>query len=188
MMPVVRIILLMLFLLIGAYATHVADKQVKDISISKKRMNQLKSSLDENDYAFMQMSLNPGNYESAHEHGSTSGSLIVNGGRIIGAGWDGLNSSSVPTDHAALKAVKEASIHLGTPSLKGSVFYSGTQPCPMCLSLLYLTEIDKIIYFSDSDTTNLTPVELMNQRVYGSLIKTPSERTIPEIVLRHGDL
>lgn len=188
MKPFVRIIVLMLFLFIGAYATHVADKQANELTASKKRMNQLKRGLDESDHTFMQMLLTPGNSGSGHKLTAISGSLIVRGGKVIGEAWYNLASASDPTEHHALKAVTKARIHFGTSSLKGSVFYSSTQPCPMCLSLLYLAEIDKIIYFMDSDTTNLTADELMNQWVYKSLVKAPSERTIPEIILGHGDL
>lgn len=178
----------MLLLFIGAYATHVADKQVNELRVTKKRMNQLKRSLSENDYFLMKMTLAHNNSGSKHDHTPNSGSLIVKGGQVIGADWDGLNSSLDPTTHTVQRAVKEAINHLGTPSLKGCVIYSGTQPCPMCLSLLYLMEIDKIIYFMGSNTVNLTDSELLNQRVYRSLIKTTSERTIPEIILRQEDL
>lgn len=188
MMSEIRIFILMPLLFIGAYATYVADRQVKEFSVSRNEIPHVKNALDENDYTFMEMALTPDNSGSEHEHVITSGSLIVKGEQIIGAGWDELNSSNDPTDHATLKAVKEATIHLGTTSLKGSVIYAGIQPCPMCLSLLYLTKIDKIIYFEGSDTANLTDNELLNRQVYRALIKNPSERVIPEIVLHQKDL
>jgi hypothetical protein len=51
----------------------------------------------------------------------------------------------------------------------------------MCLSLLYLTNVDKVVYFMPSDTASSTAVQSLNQRVYNELIRHPSERTIPEV-------
>ena len=186
-MPAIRFIILMLLLFYGAYATYVAEKEVKGYRSAKVRMDQLKKDLSEKDYAFMQMALNAGKLGRAHDHTNTSGSLIVKNDKVIGSGWDQSNGLTDPTAHSVLQSVKEACNHLGTTSLEGCVIYSSTQPCPMCLSLLYLTKVSKIIYIG-SDTKDVTDDQLLNRQVYGSLLKDPTVRTIPEVVLCPTDL
>ncbi len=182
MMLPIRLVILLLLLFAGGYATHVAGKRVKEYKVTEKRMTQLKKDLTENDYAFMRIVLD-------HDHTVTSGSLIVRAGKIIGTGWVGISSALDSSSHAVLNAVNEATNNLNTLSLKGSILYSSTQPCPMCLSLLHLMEVDKIVYFEDSERTSLAGSELQNQWVYGSLLKNAALKwTIPTIVLRPNDL
>lgn len=186
-MPIIRIVILMLLLFFGAYATHVAEKEVKRDRSAKVRMDQLKKDLSERDYAFMQMALNVCKLARANDHTNTSGSLIIKNGKVIGSGWDQSNSLTDPTAHSVMQSVKEACNNLGATSLEGCVIYSSTQPCPMCLSLLYLTNVSKIIYMG-SDTKDVTDDQLLNRQVYGSLLKDPTVRTIPEVVLFPADL
>ena len=149
------------------------------------RSKQLKKDLTEKDYAFMNMVLNDD--DAALEKGevSSSGSVIVKNGKIVGRGKGLLVD---PISHAEVQAVRDAQSHLGTTSLDGCVLYSSTQPCPMCLSLLYLTNVDKIVYFMPSDAASGTAVQSLNRRVYSALIRHPYERTIPEVRLVREDL
>ena len=58
---------------------------------------------------------------------SSSGSVIVKNGKIIGRGKGPLGD---PIAHAEVQAVRDAHSHLGTTSLNGCVLYSSAQPCP----------------------------------------------------------
>ena len=181
----IQFIILLLFLFYGSYATLVVKTDFEPQRMSQMRSKQLKKDLTEKDYAFMNMVLNED--DAALEKGelSSSGSVIVKNGKIVGRGKGPLVD---PISHAEVQAVRDAHSHLGTTSLDGCVLYSSTQPCPMCLSLLYLTNVDKIVYFMPSDAASGTAVQSLNQRVYSALIRHPSERTIPEVRLFPEDL
>ena len=187
-MAVIRLIILMLLLFYGAYVTHVAQKEVRVNRLNKMKTEQLKRELTEGDFGFMKMVLNEGKPGRAHDHFNSSNCIIVKNGKIIGTAWDQSTSPTDPTAHAEMEAVKEACNYLGNTSLDGCVVYSMTQPCPMCLSLFYLTKVEKIIYFKDSDIAGRNDDQLLNQQVYKSLIKDRSERIIPEVVLLADDL
>ena len=176
----IKFIILLLFLFYGSYATLVVKTDNKSQSASQMSMKQLKNDLTEKDLAFMNMILNEDDADLKNGKSSSSSSVIVKNGKIIGKGKGSLGD---PLSHAELQAVSDAHSHLGTKSMKGCVFYSSAQPCPMCLSLLYLTNVDKIVYYMPSDTASSTAVRSLNQRVYNELIRHPSERTIPEVRL-----
>ena len=180
----IQFIILLLFLFYGSYATLVVKKDLEPQRISQ-RSKQLKKDLTEKDYAFMNMVLNDDDAALEKEELSSSGSVIVKNGKIVGRGKGLLVD---PMSHAEVQAVRDAHDHLGTTSLDGCVLYSSTQPCPMCLSLLYLTNVDKIVYFMPSDAASGTAVQSLNRRVYSALIRHPSERTIPEVRLFREDL
>lgn len=188
MMPVIRIIILMALLFFSAYAAHVAQKEVSVYRLNEMKMEQLKRELTEEDFAFMKMVLNEGKPGGAHDHINSPGCIIVKNGKITGTGWNQSTSPGDPTAHAEVEAVKETFNALGNTSLEGCVVYTSAQPCPMCLSLFDLTKIDKIIYFKASDTAGQKDVQILNQHAYRSLIRDPSERIIPEVVLLPDDL
>lgn len=180
----IKFIILLILLFYGSYATQVAKRDLEPHKLTQIRMKQLKKDLTERDYAFMNLILKDKSY---HGNGqiSSSESVIVKDGKIIARGSGLLEDL---TAHAEMQAVTDARRHLGTPLLDGCVLYSSTQPCPMCLSLLYLMKVDKIIYFMASDPGDLPPGHLMNQEVYRALILDPSDRLIPEVVLFPEDL
>ena len=143
----IKFIILLLFLFYGSYATLVVKSDYKSQSASQVRAKQLKNDLTEKDFAFMNMILNEDD-DLKKGHTSSSASVIVKNGKIIGKGNGPLGD---PISHAEVQAVSDAHSRLGTTSLNGCVLYSSAQPCPMCLSLLYLTNVDKIVYFMSSD-------------------------------------
>ena len=77
-------------------------------------------------------------------------------------------------------AVREACINIDMTSLKGCTLYSTAELCPMCVSLLYVADIDKIIYCIPSED-GPSAEALMSKKIYGALRENIGERPIPEI-------
>lgn len=187
MTPVVKIMILLCLLLLGAYAKHVAERQVAAHREKTKEEVFYKRGLAEKDFAFVSMVMQGDSGERLHNRTLASGSLVVKEGEILGAGVNTRYISTDPATHAAVIAVKAAMKHLDGSSLKGCILYAGIKPCPLCLSLLYMNEVDEIIYYSDTDSTNISMEELINKKVYSALIKVPSQRTISERVVTRSD-
>ena len=99
----IQFIILLLFLFYGSYATLVVKTDFEPQRISQIRAKQLKKDLTEKDYAFMNMVLNED--DAALEKGelSSSGSVIVKNGKIIGRGKGPLVD---PISHAEVQAVR----------------------------------------------------------------------------------
>jgi len=186
-MAVFKIFVSIFVLFFGAYALHAARKEVKVFKSNQVKMTKLKRELTDEDYAFMQMAINDGKSGRDYDQSNFFGSIIVKNGKIVGTGSNQSHSPTDPTAHAEMEAVKNACNYLGTSSLEGCVVYTSSRPCPMCLSLCYLTKVDKIVYLMSSDAIGRTDVQLLNQRVYRSLIKNPGERPIPEVGLPRED-
>ena len=83
---------------------------------------------------------------SANTIGGPFGSVIVKDNKIIAEGSNKVTSSSDPTAHGEIVAIREACKNLNTFDLSGCEIYTSCEPCPMCLSAIYWSRLDKIYY------------------------------------------
>ena len=89
------------------------------------------------------------NLAAAHSAGGQNGpfgAVVVLEGEVVGEGWNQVVSSSDPTAHAEVVAIRKACGFLGTHDLSGAVLYSSCEPCPMCLSAIYWARLGTVIY------------------------------------------
>jgi len=83
---------------------------------------------------------------SANTIGGPFGSVIVKDNKIIAEGSNKVTSSNDPTAHGEIVAIREACKKLNTFDLSGCEIYTSCEPCPMCLSAIYWSRLDKIYY------------------------------------------
>ena len=83
---------------------------------------------------------------SANTVGGPFGSVIVKDDKIIAEGSNKVTYSNDPTAHGEIVAIREACKNLNTFDLSGCEIYTSCEPCPMCLSAIYWSRLDKIYY------------------------------------------
>ena len=101
--------------------------------------------------------------ESAKSKGGPFGSVIVKNNEIIAEGSNKVTSSNDPTAHGEVVAIREACKKLKTFDLSGCEIYTSCEPCPMCLSAIYWSRLDKIYYANtreDAKTVSYTHLTL----------------------------
>ena len=69
--------------------------------------------------------------------GGPFGCVIVKDGEIIGEGNNRVTSTSDPTAHAEIIAIRDTCARLGSFQLDGCTIYTSCEPCPMCLGAIY---------------------------------------------------
>lgn len=79
--------------------------------------------------------------ENVRAGGRPFGAVVVMDGKVVATGVNTILASGDPTAHAELDAIRAASRKLGAPRLDGATIYASGQPCPMCLSAMYLTGV-----------------------------------------------
>ena len=79
-------------------------------------------------------------------HGGPFGAVVVRGDKIVGRGWNQVTSTNDPTAHAEVVAIREACRRLKTFVLEGCELYTSCEPCPMCLSAIYWSRLDRLFY------------------------------------------
>lgn len=114
-----------------------------------------------------------------HEDGGPFGSVVVRDGNVIGEGWNQTRRLNDPSAHAEVMAIRDA-YSKGVTDLKGCVVYASAQPCPMCLSLIYLTGAEKVFYLIPGEEIAKIGSRLSVGHVYDALREPAGKRPIAE--------
>lgn len=78
--------------------------------------------------------------------GRPFGAVLVRQGQVLAEAANAIHCTADPTDHAEMRAIRQASAALGSPRLDGCVIYASGHPCPMCLAAMYLCGIEQAWY------------------------------------------
>jgi tRNA(adenine34) deaminase len=73
------------------------------------------------------------------------GAIVVRGDEIVGRAYSVVESSGDPTSHAETMAIRAATAHLKSPSLKGYTLYASCDPCPMCAGAMFASHIERLV-------------------------------------------
>jgi len=119
--------------------------------------------------------------KSAETIGGPFGCVIVKDNKIISEGSNKVTSTNDPTAHGEIVAIREACLKLNTFSLSGCELYSTCEPCPMCLSAIYWSHIDKIFYANTRDDAK--NIDFDDSFIYSEINKKIGDRKIQMIQL-----
>jgi len=114
--------------------------------------------------------------KSAETIGGPFGCVIVKDNKIISEGSNKVTSTNDPTAHGEIVAIRNACLKLNTFNLSGCELYSSCEPCPMCLSAIYWSRIEKIFYAnSRNDAKN---IDFDDSFIYSEINKKIEDRKI----------
>lgn len=74
------------------------------------------------------------------------GAVLVREGAIVARGWNRPISTSDPTAHAEVVALREAASALGNYRLPGCELYVTLEPCAMCVGALVHARVSRVVY------------------------------------------
>jgi tRNA(adenine34) deaminase len=74
------------------------------------------------------------------------GAVLVDGGRLIGRGHNGIESLKDATAHAEIIAIGAASGARGDWRLDGTTLYVTVEPCMMCVGALFLSRVSRLVF------------------------------------------
>ena len=117
--------------------------------------------------------------KSAETIGGPFGCVIVKDNKIISEGSNKVTSTNDPTAHGEIVAIREACLKLNTFNLSGCELYSTCEPCPMCLSAIYWSHIDKIFYANSRDDAK--NIDFDDSFIYSEINKKIGDRKIQMI-------
>ena len=113
---------------------------------------------------------------SANTIGGPFGSVIVKDSKIIAEGSNKVTSSNDPTAHGEIVAIREACKKLNTFDLSGCEIYTSCEPCPMCLSAIYWSRLDKIYYANTREDAK--KIDFDDSFIYSEINKEINDRKI----------
>ena len=114
--------------------------------------------------------------ESINSDGGPFGSVVAKDNEIISEGMNRVTVNNDPTAHGEITAIRQACKKLNTFDLSGYELYSNCEPCPMCLSAIYWSHIDKVYYANTRDDAH--KIDFLDPIIYTELQKTNEEKKI----------
>lgn len=100
------------------------------------------------------------------------GTIIVQGGEVIGRGRNSPIRNCDPTAHAEILALREAAAKLGNYRLGGTTLYSTIEPCVMCAGALVAARVTRLVFGARDlrfgavrSKFRLVDTELLNHRL-----------------------
>jgi tRNA(Arg) A34 adenosine deaminase TadA len=116
-------------------------------------------------------------HDNVTRGGRPFGALVVDDrARVIATGVNELHTTSDPTTHAELQAIRAGCKALGRPRLDGCIVYASGQPCPMCLSAMYLAGVGRLLFAYSNDEGE--PYGLSTSHVYAELVRPLAEQSM----------
>ena len=122
---------------------------------------------------------------SVRSNGGPFGCVIVKNNEIIAEGSNKVTIINDPTAHAEIVTIRKACKALNNFNLEGTEMYTSCEPCPMCLSAIYWSHIDKIYY--SNTRLDAAKIGFDDNNIYNELSKQLSQRKIPMQQLNQED-
>lgn len=109
--------------------------------------------------------------------GRPYGAVLVRDGAVIAEGWNRVDATNDPSEHAEMAAIRQACRSLGSTDLSGTVLYASGEPCPMCLGAALLTRISRCVFASSVHDSKR--IGGQGEALYAEYRKAPHERSMP---------
>jgi tRNA(adenine34) deaminase len=72
--------------------------------------------------------------------------VVVYGEKIVGRGWNQVETRQDSSRHAEIIALRQAAKKLGRWRLTGCTLYATLEPCAMCAGAMVLARIDRLVF------------------------------------------
>ena len=117
--------------------------------------------------------------------GGPFAALIVKNGAVIARGTNRVTSTSDPTAHAEIVAIREACKALKSFQLDGCDIYASCEPCPMCLGAIYWAR-PAHVYFA-AGRQDAADAGFDDSVIYEEIPKPFDKRKIRMMQIRHEE-
>jgi len=83
--------------------------------------------------------------QAMDEGNRPAGSVITRDGKFVGEGRNLVHTSTDPTAHGEVVAIRNTAAGLGTVDLSGCTLYTSMEPCPMCCWAIIDAKISRLV-------------------------------------------
>jgi len=107
------------------------------------------------------------------------GAILVLNGEVVSEGTSSVIVLIDPSAHAEVMALRNAAQKLKCHLLPGSVLYSSSEPCPMCLTACYWARVSRIVFSATSHDVATFGFE--DLQLYRELASGTAQRSLAEV-------
>lgn len=114
------------------------------------------------------------------DQGKTSfGAILVLDGEVVSEGTSSVIELIDPSAHAEVMALRNAAQKLKRHLMPGSVLYSSSEPCPMCLTACYWARVSRLVFGATS--YDVATYGFEDLQLYRELATSTEQRALPEV-------
>ncbi len=113
--------------------------------------------------------------------GGPFGAVVVVAGVVVGEGWNRVTSTSDPTAHAEMVALRRACSAHDHFELPGATVYASGEPCPMCWAACRWARVDRIVYANGRAAA--AAIGFDDQFLYDELARAGDDHAVPLVHL-----
>lgn len=107
------------------------------------------------------------------------GAILVLDDQVIGEGTSSVIELLDPSAHAEVMALRAAARNVQRHLLPGSVLYSSSEPCPLCLATCYWAQVSRIVFGATS--YDVATYGFEDLQLYRELATPAEQRSLPEV-------
>ena len=74
------------------------------------------------------------------------GAVVVRGDALLGEGWNCVISTSDPSSHAEIVALRDAAARVRNYRLPGTTLYVTLEPCTMCAGAMVHARVERLVF------------------------------------------
>jgi len=137
------------------------------------------SSLTPTDENYLRMAINLSRHALEDQGKTPFGAIVVLDGEIVSEGTSSVIELIDPSAHAEVMAVRNAARKLERHLLPGSVLYSSSEPCPMCLTVCYWAQVSRLVFGATS--YDVATYGFEDLQLYRELATSREQRSLPEV-------
>lgn len=98
-----------------------------------------------NDEAFLNLAIDKAR-EAIRAGQVPVAAAVVRGGYVLQSAHNTVWRDCDPTAHAEMNAIRQSAYALQTIFLRGCTVYATLEPCPMCMSALLWSKVERVVY------------------------------------------
>ncbi|MBN8235965.1 nucleoside deaminase [Halobacillus kuroshimensis] len=115
--------------------------------------------------------------ENVEEGGHPFGAVLVSAGEVIAEGVNELHKHPDVSGHAEMLAIRRAQQQRGSVDLSDCVLYASGEPCSMCLTAIYFSGIQTVVYSQSVEEAAEAGLSLSGE-VYAQIAQPKESRRI----------
>ncbi len=137
------------------------------------------SSLTPTDETYLRMAIELSRHALEDQGKTPFGAILVINDEVISEGTSSVIELIDPSAHAEVTALRNAAQKLKRHLLPGSVLYSSSEPCPMCLTACYWARVSRLVFGATS--YDVATYGFEDLQLYRELATGIAQRSLTEV-------
>jgi guanine deaminase len=137
------------------------------------------SSLTTTETKYLRMAIDLSRHALDDQGKTPFGAILVLNDEVVSEGTSSVIELFDPSAHAEVMALRNAARKLQGHLLPGSVLYSSSEPCPMCLAACYWAQVSRLVFGATS--YDVATYGFEDLQLYRELATDTGQRSLAEV-------